>query len=445
MTRFDPPRRVLPRPVLSVPRLDPLADYIVRSIGPAFVRFALKLEGTDFVHGERLVKAYADFEAGRSRLLLAFRHPYGDEPQILSRALSGALPREARRLGLAPPADPRAIFVHGYEVSLWSGPFVRWLLPRTGAIPVHHARLDPAGIGAIRKAFAEGPLPLAIAPEGQASYQSESAPRIEPGTMRLARWCAQDLERSGRAASVAVLPLSIHYRFEENEEKLDAFISRVEGRVDPGHRPLHPVPSTPQRLTALFDRILGVAERHYGIGNRSAAGSADGTGREALLSRRDALIETALRRGEAVFGLRAAGDPIDRVYRIRNEGWDRIYPPGTLPRRGGLERALADRKAGEAWHAMRHMELVDILWYIDPGYWEEDPRFDRLAESARNLADILSRLEGGTIADRPEALKKRATVIAGTPIRVTAGEAPDGDALARAFRECMEEYADGRK
>jgi hypothetical protein len=61
-------------------------------------------------------------------------------------------------------------------------------------------------------------------------------------------------------------------------------------------------------------------------------------------------VDEALRRAEAVLGLdREAGgvpeDRIARVYRVRQRGWDRIYPDRDLSGLAGLERRLTDRAA----------------------------------------------------------------------------------------------------
>src|SRR5208337_76290 len=106
---------------------------------------------------------------------------------------------------------------------------------------------------------------------------------------------------------------------------------------------------------------------------------AEGAGRDARL---EALMLEALKRGESAMGLKAQGDLIERVYRIRQEGWDRIYPEEDASGYPPLGRRLANRKAGEAWYAMRHMEFVDLCYYLDSGYIEtadgSSPPFGRL-------------------------------------------------------------------
>jgi hypothetical protein len=155
-------------------------------------------------------------------------------------------------------------------------------------------------------------------------------------------------------------------------------------------------------------------------------------------------------------GKTAGGDTVSRLYRIRQEGWDRIYPEGDLELMSPLERTLADRRAGEAWYAMRHMETVDLACYLDSGYIEalpgkDGPSFDRLVECAYSLADLSSRLVGGDISDRPELLRTRAVVIAAEPIdvgarlpdyrrdRKAAVEAVTAE-IAKAYWGCIQEY-----
>jgi hypothetical protein len=176
-------------------------------------------------------------------------------------------------------------------------------------------------------------------------------------------------------------------------------------------------------------------------------------------SRRLALLQEALRRGEAMLGLPAAGDMITRVYAIRHEGWNRIYPerdPASLP---PLQRELAHRRAGEAWYAMRHMELVDLGFYLDAAYLEDglsgggSPSVGRLAETAFNLVDLASRLTGGDFSHRPHALDKRVVLVAEPPLELRSRLAEyradrrdalrraEGD-LARAYKTAIKEFID---
>ena len=449
-------RRELPEPRVSLRVLAAL-----RALGGPYGRMGLKLDGIEFRHAERILRALAEFGEGHSRLVLAFRHPYGDEPQVMSLALSAPLAREARRLGAAGPGRVHARFVHGYEVPMWSGPLVRWILPRFGAMPVYHAKLDHASIERIRSVLRDDPYPLALAPEGQASYRSETVPRLERGTARLGFWCAGELRKLGRPERVEILPLSVHCRFYESDiAKVERLVAKVEADCglpcgaareaeSAGERKV----ALAARLVALDDRLVSMAEFYYfGAGHRR--GGAD---RDARLK---ALMTEALRRGEAAMGIGGEGDLIARVYRIRQEGWDRIHPEGDASGYPPLGRRLADRKAGEAWYAMRHMEFVDLCYYLDSGYIETPdgsaPPFGRLVETAYSAADLASRLSGGNISQRPNALRRTAVLSIGSPIELSsryddylkdkkaAVDAATRD-LEREYITCIEEFIDERE
>ena len=465
-------RRELPEPKVSLRVLAAL-----RALAGPYGRMGLKLDGIEFRHADRLLEALADFRAGRSRLIIAFRHPYGDEPQVLSLALSSALATEARRLGAPDPGSLHVRFVHGYEVPMWSGPLVRWILPRFGAMPVYHAKLDHASMERIRTALRDDYYPLALAPEGQSSYRSETVPRLERGTARLAFWCAGELRKLGRGEKVEILPLSVHCRFRESDiGALERLVSLVEAdcgldgasREASGAGPATPVASEgleirkrelAARLVVLDERLVSMAEFFYFGAMHRPTGpkGSNGGDRDARLK---ALMLEALKRGESAMGLKAQGDLIERVYRIRQEGWDRIYPEEDASGYPPLGRRLADRKAGEAWYAMRHMEFVDLCYYLDSAYLRtadgSAPGFGRIVEAAYSAADLASRLSGGDITGRPNALRRAVVLSIGSPIELGsryddylkdkkgAVEAATRD-LEREYITSIEEFIDERK
>ena len=461
------------RPTLAAPSPDPFALALIDAVGPAYARMALKLASLDFIHGERFVEAVRDFYEGRARLVLAFRHPYGDEPQLLTWALHRGLAREARRLGKPLSFRPHCLFLHGYEVPLWSGPLVRWILPRSGSMPVYHVRLDGAGLRTIRTALREGAHPLALAPEGQASYRSETLPRLERGALQLGFWCAEEIEAAGRPEKVHILPLSVHVSYrEEDIVGLEALAHDLEERLGlprekPSERPGGPAAEEEAerrralglRLRLIDLALIGLGEAYYGIKARALPDDAQADFSTWREERRLALLDEALRRGEAMLGLPSDGDRISRVYRIRHEGWNRIFPELDLASLPPLERELADRRAGEAWYAMRHMELVDLGFYLDAAYLEDQladgasPTIGRLAETAYSLVDLASRLTGGDIRGRPNLLPRRITLVAEPPLemrsrladyradRRAALEKAERD-LSDAFHHAIKEYLD---
>jgi hypothetical protein len=377
---------------------------------------ALGFERIELRGGDVLVEAFRAAFDGERRVMLAFRHPYGDEPQLLSWIFSVGLGREARRLGVRLPRRPHAVFVHGYEVPRWGGPLIRWLLPRVGAMPVHHSKMDTVGMDRIRAAIEDGPYPLALSPEGQVSYTSGDVPRLEAGAVRLGFRSADRLERVGRPEHVVLMPISVRYEYDRRAvASLERLVLRIESFVGSG------APSSPERRIAMpgrladaLEAILRIAERQYGLEKGAEPGAA---------LRAEAIVEAALCTGERLLGIaRGPGDAIERLYRIRQVGWDRVYlPPGEDPRRAApLDRAVLDRRAGESWYAMRHMELADLAWYFRSDPPSEGAPFGAVVEYAQNLWDFANRLAGGAISGRVAVRPKRAVVVASPAIDLSA-------------------------
>lgn len=71
---------------------------------------------------------------------------------------------------------------------------------------------------------------------------------------------------------------------------------------------------------------------------------------------------------------------------------------------------------------MRHMELVDLMIYHDVSYVNCDAPGceNRVVEHAMNLNDLASRLMAGNVSNRPNNIRKRALVVAGESINLTA-------------------------
>ncbi|MFA5851268.1 MAG: hypothetical protein WC820_01080 [Spirochaetales bacterium] len=457
---------------LAEARVRPGLVALFKLISPFYLHALLGFSSIELRHAERLVNAYRDFFSGKTRLLIAFRHPYGDEAQLMGYVIAKLVGKEAARLGVKLRRPPHAHFIHGYEVPLWAGAFERWLLPRVGAVPVYHTKLDTKSIGRIRSLMKDGEYPIALAPEGQVSYSSETIPRLESGAAHICAWCVDDLARESRKENVVILPISVHHRWgAASEKRLDALIGTIEKQcgispptgTSPSVTPPNaaspnvtlsvappPIASRFNRLSAAADFILDAAERHYA---RFYGASIPRQGDPSRAERLDDLRKAALSAAERAFCLKPEGDEIRRVYKIRQTGWDRIFRadierPDSLP---GLGRALADRVAGEAWYASRHMELVDLTYYLDFDRLKRDDPLDLYIETAQNYYDLIARLEGGNISNRIGIRKKRATIIVGEPIpaserlssfgrnRKTAIEALTLD-LKRAYTDCIEEF-----
>ncbi len=489
----DPIRRAHKRHRMPRSQTSGIMLAFGRLLMPAYLRLVLKLDGIDVRRIDRLSEALRDMQEGRTRLIVAFRHPYGDESQLLFQTFNNLVPRAARRVGFRLRRRPHLRYLHDYAVPLWGDAFIRFLLPRIGAVPVYHVKFDATSLKLIRRILLDDRYPLALAPEGQVSYRSERLPRVEQGTVRMGFWTVKDLEKAGRSERVVILPLSIHYRFSEGEERklwhvmdrLDRLLGFTASPVLAKYRTgPSSIDALRRRLDALENRVLQVAEAFYAksygfvpaepipsaVPGRGAAtidrrpgdddGDADGRLRitvstpEAAADRRrrwDALQQTALAAAEHQLGLRGATpdeDVVQRVYRIRQECWDRIYPETPIDGLSPLETSLAHRRAGEAWYAMRHMELCDLLYYLDAEYEQgADGRgadFDRIVEMVYSLDDLVSRLMGGDFSNRLNLIRKRALVLPGPLVDLTSysvkGEKVSREACARATDELSQAF-----
>ncbi|GHU59017.1 hypothetical protein FACS189444_3610 [Spirochaetia bacterium] len=308
----------VPEPVISKGILF-LVHIFVRLYLFVFFGIAqISLRGAD-----HLFDAFKRALGKESRCILAFRHPNGGEPQLLSWFVLFRLRHYARKAGVTFPIKPHVIFVYGYEVLRWGGAVARLVMPRLGDLPIHHAKMDSAGMARIYKAVAEGPYPLAIAPEGQVSYTTEEVPRLEQGAIRIGFQAADQLFKSGDGAPVEILPVSIHFRYgtwgtwtlEVAMRRIERYVGLCRFARDLGRRTL---PLT-ERLRQSRDAILELNEKRYDIKADKESGFSE---------RIDLVIEAALSRAENILGLkREAGDLFGRLYYLRQSCWDRIYLP----------------------------------------------------------------------------------------------------------------------
>lgn len=395
----------------------------------AYLRYVLAFTEMQILMPEKIIKEMRDFQSGQSRLIVALRHPYGDEPQLMFHVFENMIPRLARKLRMPLLSNPGLRLLHDYAVPLWSNAFIRFLLPRAGAMPVYHVKCDTGGLSNIRAALKNGNSPIGLAPEGQISYHSETLPRIEFGTVRMGFWCASDLERAGRTEDVRILPLSIHYQYDKRDfNKIHSAVSQLESLCG-----LNNIKSVNGKLSLLLPRLreiewrlLTKTESFYSETYAYRAPEAVSGESEALERQRrwNTLLPAALSVAEHALGIDPGQETlVQRMYRVRFEGWSRVYPEYMLDHLSPLELALADRRAGEGWFAMRHMELVDLMSYHDESYLDYNdpaPSDDRIIESILNLQDLCSRLMGGNITNRPNNIRKKAFIVPGEILNLTA-------------------------
>jgi hypothetical protein len=205
-----------------------------------------------------------------------------------------------------------------------------------------------------------------------------------------------------------------------------------------------------ERLTRSRDYILEQNEKRYGIVP---------DGKTDFSERVDAVIDIALDRAEKILGIPPRGNSmVERLYHIRQICWDRMVLPdvSTLKDRTLVERALLDLRSGEAWHASRHMELVDFVWYFRVPVPKGDAPLYKRLEYAQNLWDFANRTMGGAYSNRVlNVHPKRVLIQVADPINLTerlgdyktnkkAAIKSAMDDMEAAFLECINRAAEYR-
>lgn len=466
--------RLVAKPILyakSRHRLAPsklTAPYLQlgRLLIPAYLKLALAFDKIEILSPESILSELHDFQSKKSRLIVAFRHPYGDEPQLMFHVFENMLPRLAKKDGHPLEYQPGLRLVHDYAVPLWGNAFIRFLLPRAGAMPVYHVKCETSSLSQIRAVLKDGPNPLGLAPEGQISYHSATLPRIELGAVRMGFWCASDLERAGRDEEVRILPISVHYQYNNRDfHKMHAIVRRLERLTGLDAQPIAkeaPPASLLPRLDAIERRLLTITETYYATtyGFVKPEVIPDESEEDERQRRWNALLPAALTVAEHALGIDPGQENlVQRMYRVRLEGWGRVKPEEPLGSLSRLELALFDRRAGEGWFAMRHMELVDLMSYHDVSYVNSAAASsdDRMIEHTMNLFDLANRLMAGNISTRPNVIRKKAVLVPGTCVNLTE-MMPDyrsnpkktarlaTDALATNLKRCIEriQYEENR-
>jgi hypothetical protein len=403
---------------------------ILRRIRRLYLRFGQGIREVRFYNPGPLVEAYREFYAGKARLLILFRHvEVADGPVLLS-ALAGEVwrmtkSRRARRrhgiVGPPLPRKPHAYFLYGKDVLNWAGAGARWAFPRVGGIPVVNTRLERASHEAIRRVIVRGEHPLALAPEGQVTYQMFHVSELAAGVGTMVRWIEED--SIAEPPRILVLPIAVGYHLARDHDALTrrvlAKVYRCLGEEEPRDADLV------EGLLEATGLLVGRLEEAYRQAYPAVDGSRRGEGGPrdesspgaASLDRRiEALCDRILRVSE--LGARGdGGTKLRRLFATRYRSVDLLYredvDPRSLP---PLSQAWADFRALDALAMDRHAQIVDVLMYIRPQYLAGTPGPHRRAEYALNLLDVTNRISGGNIDSRYSPKGKRGRLLVGSPI-----------------------------
>jgi len=362
--------------------------------------------------GKNLMNAFKRALAGESRCIIAFRHPNGGEPQILSWYFLFKLRAVAASRGVRFTRWPHMVCVYSYEVVRWGGWAARFVMPNIGAMPIHHSKIDSQGMNRIYKAVEEGPFPVAIAPEGQVSYTIDNVPRLEPGVIRIGFHVAERLAAKGVETPVEILPVSVYFRFgawgKLNIERLLKKIEKLTNLYGRGRKKI----AFAERLRQCREHILTANEARYKI---------ESDGSLSFEERLDRVIVAALETAERMIGVKSEGEVFPRIYRLRQFCWDQIFLPAfdNFDGLSRLERSIKDLQAGEAWYVGRHQELVDFCWYFRIPPPTEEASLHSKIEYVQNLWDFANRSMGGAYFDRVSIFPRKVLIQAAPLINLS--------------------------
>ena len=428
-------------PLKFVPaNYNPWVMRVVHWLLPVFLRVRLRpwlpagidrieVEGVDY-----LVDLYQQFEAGQARFLMAPRHVEVDDPLSGLYLCSRAVAKAAKRRGIRLKQPVHIHFIYERGMTIWAGKLVGWLLSHIGGTPIRRGRKpDWVGLKAARKLMVEGDMPLVIAPEGATNGHSERIGPLEPGVAQLGFWCAEDLQKAARSETVFIVPVGLQYRYEQsNWPRLATLLTRLEKQS--GLAPLNskapPDKNCYLRILRLGEHLIETMEGFYKrcyhqrfeppAADLTANQPAPSTATAVCTERLHTLLDKALSVSEQFFNLKGNGTFVDRARQIEEASWNYIYREDLpeLDRLSPLERGLADWAAEEASLRELHMRIVESFVAVDEYYLKEKPSFERCAEMALLMSDMLARLDGDKLPGRPRLGLRWVQVTVQPPIEV---------------------------
>jgi len=415
-----------------------------RSLLPFRLRQSHKIADIQVNQIERLVTLYHQFEQGKVRFLLAFRHPSTSDPECLLHLTSRVLPAAARQQGVPLRSPTHFHFLYDRGIPLWAGGYVGWLYSRLGGIPIRRGKVDTTALRTVRQLFAEGRFPIAAAPEGATNGHNEIVSPVEPGIAQFGFWCAEDLRKGDRSESVFILPVGLQYHYITPPwQRMEQLLCQLEqdsgltgtpkAMLQPGDTP------TPDQQEQLYRRLfhlgvylLGLMEDYYSRFYRQPITNPqpnrenrlklpETMSNEALGDRLQVLLSTALGVAEQFFGLPAKGNLADRCRRLEQAAWDRIFRDdiANIEALPAVERGLADRIAEESDFHIWHMRLVETFVSVTGNYVREKPSAERFGETLVLLWDMVARLKGQHPFPYPQLGLRRACITIGEPLSVS--------------------------
>jgi len=423
--QVQPPLEFIP-PKLSLP--------VVRSFQtllPLVMRLQTNIRQVEAHNLEQLVDLLKQFQEGKIRLMLAFRHPTTVDPLALAYLLTRLVPKTAKALGVKLKQPLHSHFMYDRGIPLWAGSYTEWVFSHLGGTPIQRGKVDRAGLRSARALFVDGHYPLTAAPEGATNGHNEIVSPLEPGVSQLAFWCVEDLLKAGRSEKVLILPIGMRYTYIDPPwPAIAALLTDLEldtGLIAAPDINNHSLDETTlyQRLFRLGEHLLSTMEDFYTrFYHQVLPAPSDlirgGNPNAAFSARLNTLLDVALKVAEDYFDLNSKGSVIDRCRRLEQAAWDQIYRDDlNLNHLSPMERGLADRVAEEADLRIWHMRLVESFVAVTGNYVQQKPSAERFAETSLLIWDTVAQIKGASPAGRPRLGTQRAVITVGEPISIS--------------------------
>ena len=412
MTQVQPSLEFIP------PDYNSLVRQAAKGILPFWLRYNHDIIDVKIDNPSELIELYHQFQQGKTRFMIAFRHPAVTDPPCIADLLWNQLPKIARQQGIKLEFPIHTHFIYDRGIPLWAGDKVGWGISKLGGTPIRRGALDKVGLRSIRNIFVDGLFPMAAAPEGATNGHNEVVSPLEPGIAQFGFWCQEDLIKAGRKENVAIAPLGVRYFYYNAPwQSLEKLLSNLE--VDSGFKQtsantmglvngIAPTQSQEaelyQRMYALSGYLLSLMEEFYGKFYQQKI-STEG---ENLETRLPALLDAALKVAEQSFGIKPNGNISDRCRRVEQAAWNRIYRDDLdeLEELAPAVRGLADLVASEAELRLWHMRLVETFVSVTGHYVAENYTVERLADTVLLLWKMVAKLKGESNIKPPYLGKK---------------------------------------
>jgi hypothetical protein len=405
------------------PAFDPKILAFSQLILPWYLHNKLKITDIQTHDIEILAHLYDQFNQGKTRFLIAFRHPTTNDPFCLVHLLWNLLPKIAKQEGINLKKPIHSHFVYHRGITIWAGAFVGWFFSRLGGTSIERGKLDRLGLRSIRDLMLNGRFPLAAAPEGGVNGHSELVSPLEPGIAQIGFWCLEDIEQANRTEEVVILPIGFQYSYIAPPwQKLNQLLGTLESDLalevsESNNSQLELY----QRLLKVSEKLLGNMETFYTqFYNRDLPSLPEITDpNQKIAARLQALLDLALLVGEDYFRVKPKGNLIDRCRRLEQAGWNRIYRQDQ-ENLSPIEQGLANWTATEASLYMNHMRLVEQFAAVTGHYVKEKPTAERFAETLLIVANVINNIKGKNNLQGFNLGEQRVQITVGNPISVTA-------------------------